>query len=58
MDISTLLAKIHAAVKSARVDAEANMLARLADRVAHQGYPFEAPLTESELTLVKRFMKL
>lgn len=58
MDISTLLAKIHVAAKSARVDAEANMLARLADRVAHQGYPFEAPLTQSELALVKRFMAI
>jgi hypothetical protein len=58
MDITTLLAKIHTAAKTARVDAEANMLARLADRVAHQGAAFEAPLTESELALVKRFMKL
>ena len=58
MDMTALLAKIHAAAKTARVDAEANMLARLADRVAHQGAPFEAPLTESEMALVKRFMAL
>jgi hypothetical protein len=57
MDMTTLLAKIHAAATTSRIDAEANMFSRLAERVAHQGVIFEAPLTESELDLVKRFMK-
>lgn len=57
MDMTILLDRIHTAAKTAKVDAEANMFAALADRVAHQGYPFEAPLTPGELALVKRFLK-
>ena len=55
--MTTLLDRIHTAAKTANVDAEANMFAALADRVAHQGYAFEAPLTPGELALVKRFLK-
>ena len=57
MDMTILLDRIHTAAKTAKMDAEANMFAALADRVAHQGYPFEAPLTAGELDLVKRFLK-
>lgn len=58
MDIYTLVSKIYDAAQKARVDAEANMLSRLAERVAHQGSLFEPKLTTGELTMVKRFMKL
>lgn len=57
MDMTTLLDRIHTAARTAKLDAEANMLARLADRVAHQGAAFEAPLTAGELEVVKRFLK-
>ena len=56
MDITILLSRIHAAVMACKLDAEANMLAQLAERVAFQGAPFEAPLTSGELDIVKRFM--
>lgn len=58
MNITILLSKIHMAAKTASVDIEANMFSALANRVASQGYPFEAPLTEGELDLVKRFLDL
>lgn len=57
MNMTTLLAKIHEGAKVARLDAEANTLARLADRVAHQGAPFEPALTAAEMEMVKRFMR-
>ena len=57
MQVNDLLAKIQEATKTAKVDAEANMFSRLAERVANQTSLFEAPLTEEELKLVKRFVK-
>jgi hypothetical protein len=57
MNIQTLLAKIYDAAKVAKLDAEANALSRLAERVAHQGSLFEPDLTEGELAIVKRFMR-
>lgn len=57
MDVQALISKIQTAAKSARIDAEANMLYRLCDRVAHQGSLFEPPLTRGELAVVKRFIQ-
>jgi hypothetical protein len=57
MSTHELIARIHEAAKTAKVDAEANMFSRLAERVANQASLFEAPLTKEELALVQRFVK-
>ena len=58
MDIQGLITKITDIAKDCQLDAEANELYRLADRVAHQGALFEKPLTDSELAMVKRLITI
>lgn len=58
MQIQTVLKRIQDAALHAKLDSESNALARLAERVAHQGALFEPPLTAGEMAIVKRFMKL
>lgn len=58
MNIHTLATKIADLAKSCKLDAEANELYRLADRVGHQGALFEKPLTESEMAMVKRLISI
>jgi hypothetical protein len=56
MSVTDLLHKLHTAARTAKIDAEANLFARLADRLANQGRPFEKPLTQSEVNILKRFL--
>jgi len=58
MDMQGLLTKITDLAKSCKLDAEANELYRLADRVGHQGALFEKPLTDAELAMVKRLISI
>jgi hypothetical protein len=58
MNIHTLTAKITDLAKSCKLDAEANELYRLADRVGHQGALFEKPLTDAEMAMVKRLISI
>jgi hypothetical protein len=58
MNIHTLTTKITDLAKSCKLDAEANELYRLADRVAHQGALFEKPLTDAEMAMVKRLISI
>ena len=58
MDMQGLLTKITDLAKDCQLDAEANELYRLADRVAHQGALFEKPLTAAELAMVKRLITI
>lgn len=54
--ICTVISRLHHAAAAAKIDAEANLFARLADRLANQGRPFEKPLTQSEVNILKRFL--
>jgi len=55
MNISTVLSRMHAFARTTKDDVASNEVARVAERLAHQG-PFEAPLTAAEIAVVSRFM--
>ena len=57
MDRVKLLDKINIMASRATLDAEANILYRLAVRVEHHGDTFEPPLTPGELKLIAMVVK-
>lgn len=58
MQINDVIARLHDAAAKARDDATANVISKLAGRLAHQGSPFEKPLNEAEVTLISRYAGL
>jgi hypothetical protein len=54
MNIANILSKMHAFASTTKDDLQSVQVARVADRLAHQG-PFERPLTPSELAVVAKF---
>ena len=50
--------RIQAFANRSTNDQLSNALARLADRVLHQGALFEAPLTPAETRIVKKFLAM
>ena len=42
----------------ARDDATSNVISKLANRLAHQGTPFEKPLSEAEQILIAKYAGL
>lgn len=55
MNISTVLSRMHTFARTTKDDVASNEVARVADRLAHQG-SFEAPLTNAEIAIISRFM--
>jgi len=55
MNVSTVLSRMHAFARTTKDDVASNEVARVADRLAHQG-PFEAPLTDAEIAVISRFV--
>lgn len=53
-----VIERLHAASASARDDATSNVIAKLANRLAHQGFPFERPLSEAEQILIAKYAGL
>jgi hypothetical protein len=51
-----LISKIMTACKNSKIDAESNMLARVANRLAHHGAPYEGNLTEKEIEVIVKFV--
>ena len=58
MDIANVIERLHTAAMSAKDDATANVISKLAHRLAHQGSLFEKPLNEAEITLISRYAGL
>lgn len=58
MQVSDVIDRLHAAAKVAKDDATANVISKLAGRLAHQGALFEKPLNEAEVTLISKYAGL
>ena len=56
MNASTVIERMQAMASTTKDDKLANILSHLINRLAHQGYPFEKPLTKTETRLIMRFM--
>jgi hypothetical protein len=55
MQVNDIIARLHDAAATSKSDAMANIISKLANRLAHQGAPFEKPLTETEMTLISKY---
>ena len=51
-----LISKIMTASENSKIDDESNMLARVANRLAHHGAPYEGNLTEKEIGVIVKFL--
>ena len=58
MQVNDIIARLHDAAAASTNDAMANIISKLAGRLAHQGAPFEKPLSETEMTLISRYAGL
>lgn len=58
MDVHDIINQLHAASAAARDDATSNVISKLANRLAHQGFPFEKPLSEAEQILIAKYAGL
>lgn len=58
MQVSDIIDRLHAASNAAVDDATANIISKLASRLAHQGALFEKPLSETEMTLIAKYAGL
>ena len=58
MNTYDVIDRLHAASAAARDDATSNVIAKLANRLAHQGFPFEKPLSEAEQILIAKYAGL
>ena len=58
MNAYDVIDRLHAASATARDDATSNVIAKLANRLAHQGFPFEKPLSEAEQILIAKYAGL
>lgn len=57
MNAAEVIARMTAMATSTKDDALSNALLRVAHRLAHQGYPFEKPLTKAETRIVMKFVE-
>lgn len=56
MNLATLISRLQDAAAKEKNDAMANTYSQLANRLAHQGTPFEKPLTGKEIRLISQFV--
>lgn len=57
MQAHEIVSRIMAAAASEKNDAESNRLSALANRLSHQGAPFEPELTRAEIAAITKFMR-
>jgi hypothetical protein len=55
MQVNDVITRLHDAAAASKNDALANIISKLAGRLAHQGAPFEKPLSETEMTLISKY---
>ena len=58
MQINDVIAHLHDTAAKTKDDATANVISKLAGRLAHQGSPFEKPLNEAEQILIAKYAGL
>ena len=58
MDVHDIINRLHTAATAAKDDATSNVISKLANRLAHQSYPFEKPLSEAEQILIAKYAGL
>ncbi len=58
MNAATIVDRLHQAASKATDDEVSNMIAKLANRLTHQGSLFEKPLTQREIFLISKFAGL
>lgn len=58
MNASTILDRLQTAARLSKDDAQFNLITSLVHRLAHQGAPFEKPLTRSEIAEISKYAGL
>jgi hypothetical protein len=56
MDATNIITNLMLKASNTKDDAEANLLSHLANRISHQGSPFEKPLTKQEISAIQKYI--